>query len=145
MAGDENNAWEMETTQMSRASNVLCITGCVLLFVTALFHGTGYPGVSHTVSQSDHPAMLKAALPGMWLHFSVHLIVLIAFGLFASFSKCRSRSLLSLLTIAVAADAVLVFYFVGFFAGVALLAAASVCFAVSALLQAKPGLRDSGA
>ena len=132
---------------MTRTSKILCVVGCVLLLVTALFHGTGYAAVSNAVSESNHPAMLKAALPGMWLHFSIHLVVLVALGLFASFSAHGSRSLIALLAVAVAADAALVLYFVGFFAGVALLVAAAVCFAVSALRpwSHRPELRGNGA
>ncbi len=129
---------------MDRVSKPLCVIGCVLLLVTAVFHGTGYSAVTDAVFKSNHPAMLKAALPGMWLHFSIHLVVLSALALFASFSARGSRGLLLLISVAVATDTILVWYYVGFFAGVALLVAAAVCFALAALRPSRePGLRGN--
>jgi hypothetical protein len=132
---------------MNHASKILCIIGCILLLATAVYHGTHYSGVSAAISESNHPALLKAALPAMWLQFSIHLVVIAALGLFASFSSHGSRSLVSLLAVAVAVDAALILYFVGFFVGVALLAAAAVCFALSALRpwSNRPELRGKGA
>ncbi len=119
---------------MTRTAKILCATGCVLLLVTAVLHGAGYLGVRDAVSTSNASAFLKSALPGMWLHFSIHLAVLVAFGILALFSVHGARGLLVLLALAVAADAALVFSLAGFFVGVALLVAAALCFALAATL-----------
>ena len=131
---------------MTRVAKILCIIGCVVLLVTAVFHGTGYTAVSDAVSELSSSG-LKAALPGMWLHFSIHLATLIAFGLLALFSTHGTRSLVALIALVVAADATLVFYFIGFFAGVALLVAASLCFALAAFqpVVRRSAPRDKGA
>ena len=102
---------------------------------------TGYSEVGDAISESNASAFLKRIVPGVWLHFSIHLATLAAFGILASFSKRGARGLVTLLAIAVAADAALVFSFAGFFAGVALLAAAAFCFALAAV---QPLPRGSG-
>lgn len=122
---------------MTRAARILCVVGCILLLVTAIFHGTGYSGVSDAISASNASAFLKRAVPGLWAHFSIHLAVLAAFGVLVSFSAHGARSLVALLALAVAADAALVFSLAGFFAGVALLVAAALCFALAAV-QPRP-------
>lgn len=131
---------------MTRTAKILCAVGCVLLLVTALFHGTGYVEISDAVSESNASAFLKRAVPGVWLHFSLHLVALVAFGILALFAAHGARSLLALLALAAAADAALVFSFAGFFAGVALLVAAALCFALAAIqpLPRKPEPHDSG-
>ncbi len=120
---------------MTRAAKILCIIGCVLLFVTAIFHATGYYGVDDAIVESNAPAFLKRAVPGLWAHFSVHLAVLAAFGILAALFEHSTRSLAALLALAVAADAALVFSLAGFFAGVALLIATALCFALAAALR----------
>lgn len=123
---------------MTRAAKILCVAGCVLLLVTAMFHGSGHSGVSGAISDSNASAFLKLAVPGLWLHFSIHLAALAAFGVVASFFLAQgARSLVALLALVVAADAVLVFSMAGFFAGVALLAAAALCFALAAVISGR--------
>ncbi len=118
---------------MSRAVKILCVIGSLLLLVTAVFHATGYSEVSEAISGSDASAFLKRAVPGLWVHFSIHLIVLAAFGVVVSFSAHRARSLMALLALAVAGDAAFVFALASFFTGVALLIATALCFGVAAL------------
>ena len=131
---------------MTLAAKILCAIGCVLLLVTALFHATGYSEVRDALSESNVSTFLKGALPGVWLHFSMHLAVLVAFGIVALLSAQAVRSLLALLALAVAVDAALVFSVAGFFAGVALLGAAALCFAVAAIQShpRRPESRGSG-
>jgi len=119
---------------MTRTAKLLCAFGCMLLLATAAFHGTGYSGVRDALAQSSASAFLVGALPGVWLHFSIHLVFLVAFGVLALFLAQGARRVLGLLALAVAADAALVFSFAGFFAGVALLAGAALCFALAATL-----------
>lgn len=120
-------------TEMSRIARILCVIGSILLLVTAALHGMGYPGISDTISRSDTTAFLKHSVPGLWAHFSIHLIVLAAFGLVLAFSARRMRALIALLTLAVAVDAAWVFSLAGVFAGFTLLVAAALCFALAEL------------
>ena len=130
---------------MTRAAKVLCVVGCILLLVTAIFHGTGHSEVSDSIASSSASAFLKLAVPGLWLHFSIHLVALAAFGILASFFLAQgARALVALLALVVVADAVLVFSMAGFFAGVALLVAAALCFALAAVISKKSGLRGVG-
>ncbi len=118
---------------MSRAARILCAIGCILLVITAIFHATGYSGVSDAISESNASAFLKRAVPGLWAHFSIHLAALAAFGVLVLFSAHGARSLIALLALAVAADAALVFSLAGFFVGIVLLVAAALCFALAAV------------
>lgn len=124
---------------MTRTQKILCTSGCVLLLATAVLHGTGYPAARNAMAASNVLAFFKNALPGMWLHFSIHLVILFCFGVLALFSSHGARSILALLALAVAADAAFVFSLAGFFAGVALLVAAALCFALAAIQHATPG------
>ncbi len=124
---------------MTRTQKILCASGCILLLATALLHGTGYVVVRDAMAASSVPVFFKGVLPGMWLHFSIHLVILAFFGVLALFSSYGARSLLSLLALAVAADAAFVFSLAGFFVGVALLIAAALCFALAAVQRAAPG------
>ncbi|HXD37190.1 MAG TPA: hypothetical protein VN624_11080 [Rhodanobacter sp.] len=118
---------------MFRAARILCVIGSILLLVTAVLHGTGYYAISGAISRSSASAFLKHVVPGLWVHFSMHLVVLAAFGLVLAFSLHRTRSLVALLALAVAADAAWAFSLAGFFVGVALLIAAALCFALAAV------------
>ena len=77
----------------------------------------------------------RNTLPGLWLHFSVHLVVLFAFGILALRSAYGTRRLLGLLALVIAVDTVFVLFFAGFFSGVALLAVAAICFTLAAFLS----------
>ena len=112
---------------------IFCVGGSVLLLVTGVLHGSGYSKVSDAISKSNAVAFLKHVVPGLWVHFSIHLVVLAAFGFVLAFSIQRVRILLVLLALAAAADALWAYSLAGFFVGVALPAAAALCFALAAL------------
>ena len=118
---------------MFRVATIFCVIGSVLLLVTAVLHGSGYFQVSDAISKSNASAFLKDVVPGLWAHFSIHLVILAAFGIVLAFSRHRTRALTALLALAAAADAAWAFSLAGFFVGVALPIAAALCFAVAAL------------
>lgn len=109
------------------------VIGSILLLVTAVLHGSGYTQVSAAISKSNASAFLKHVVPGLWVHFSIHLAILATFGLVLAFSIQRLRILFALLALAAVADAAWAFLLAGFFVGVALPAAAALCFAFAAL------------
>ncbi len=117
---------------MFRITTILCVVGSILLLVTAILHGSGYFQVSDAILKSDTSPFLKNALPGLWVHFSIHLVILAVFGLVLAFSHHRIRTLLAVLALAAAADAAWAFSLAGFFVGVALPLAAALCFASAA-------------
>ncbi|MBS0381290.1 MAG: hypothetical protein JSR56_02555 [Proteobacteria bacterium] len=118
---------------MFRVPTIFCVIGSILLLVTAVLHGLGYSQVSDAISKSNVSAFLKHVVPGLWAHFVIHLVILAAFGLVLAFSIQRVRILQALLALAAAADAAWAFSLAGFFVGVALPAAAALCFAFAAL------------
>ncbi|MBN8736834.1 MAG: hypothetical protein J0H27_11265 [Xanthomonadales bacterium] len=118
---------------MFRVTAVFCVAGSALLIVTGVLHGAGYSQVSDAISRSNASAFLKHVVPGLWAHFSIHLVILAAFGLVLAFSRQRARILIALLALAAAADAAWAFSLAGFFVGVALPAVAALCFALAAL------------
>lgn len=118
---------------MFRVATILCVIGSILLLVTAVLHGAGYFQISGAISKSNATEFLKHAVPGLWVHFSIHLVILAAFGLALAFSRHRARALIILLALAATADAAWAFLLAGFFVGVALPIAAASCFAIAAL------------
>lgn len=118
---------------MFRITGIFCVAGSTLLVVTGVLHGSGYSQVRDAISKTNSPAFLKHVVPGLWAHFSIHLFILAAFGIVVAFSLQRVRILIALLALAAAADAAWAFWLAGFFVGVALPAAAALCFAFAAL------------
>lgn len=115
---------------MSRIAKILCVVGSVLLLVMAIFHGSGYSMVSDSIAESNAPAFIKHIVPALFLHTSMHLVGLAAFGFLALFNG--SRGMIALLALAVLADAALAFHLGGVLAAVLLLVA-MLCFAVAAV------------
>lgn len=120
---------------MTRTAKLLCAIACALLLVTAVFHSLDYVQVYNAVEKSITSEFFRNTLPGLWLHFSVHLVVLFAFGILALRSAYGTRRLLGLLALAITVDTVFVLFFAGFFSGVALLAVAAICFTLAAFLS----------
>jgi hypothetical protein len=118
---------------MFRVNTTVCVVGSILLLVTGVLHGAGYSQVSNAISKSNASAFLKHVVPGLWAHFSIHLVILAVFGLALAFSIQRVRILIALLALAAAADAVWAFSLAGFFVGAALPAGAALCFGFAAL------------
>lgn len=123
---------------MFRATTIFCIAGSSLLLVTGVLHGLGYSQVNDAISKSNSSGFLKPVVPGLWAHFSIHLAILAVFGLVLAFSLQRVRILIALLALAAAVDAAWAFSLAGFFVGVALPAAAALCFVFAALAPNNP-------
>lgn len=97
----------------------------------AIFHGSGYTMVRDAIAESNASSFLKQVVPALFLHASVHLAGLAAFGILALFLGHSARRLIAVLAAVVIADASLAFYLGGVFAGAALMAAA-LCFVLAA-------------
>lgn len=115
-----------------KPAKTLCIIGSVLLLVMAAFHGSGYAFVTEAILESNAEDFLKQIVPALFVHPSIHLVGLAAFGILALFLK-QANKVLILLAILVIADAALAFYLGGVLPGVMLLATAS-SFAVAGYL-----------
>ncbi len=118
---------------MTKVAKTLGVLGSLLLLATAAFHFSGYAHVGEAISQSDVSAFLKRAVPGLWLHFSIHLAFLAAAAFWGALrGGIAVRPIFIFLAVAVAVDTVVVFMLAGFFAGVGLLGAAALCLAAAA-------------
>ena len=116
-----------------KTAKILCIIGSILLLVMAVFHGSGYTFVTEGIWESNAEDFLKQIVPVLFVHVSIHLVGLAAFGILALFLKQAAGKVLPLLTVLVVADAALAFYLGAVPPGVMLLAV-SFCFAVPGYL-----------
>ncbi len=112
---------------MSKLSKGFCIAGSLLLLVMAGFHGSGYSYIDQTISASNAPGFLKQIVPALFVHPSIHLLGLTAFGVLPIFQSNGARGVLVILTILVLVDATLAFSLGGMLPG-ALLSIAAICF-----------------
>jgi len=120
------------TKSISKTSKISCLIGSTLLFIMALFHGSGFFYVSNSISKSNAEEFLKDIVPALFAHPSIHLFGLSAFGILALFLKQDLRKLTWLLAILILLDAFLAFYLGGMIPGLLLLIAA-ICFILAGL------------
>ena len=111
----------------------LIVAGGLVLFLTALLHGSGYAEISRVVEKSDMKLFLIDVFKALWLMFSIHLLVLSAIFIVASQTP-KSRRLVLLCTLIPAFDTMLLFHFVGVFIGTVALAVATLLFLVGGFL-----------
>jgi hypothetical protein len=111
----------------------LIVAGSVVLFLTALLHGSGYLQVSRVLETSDMKPFLTGGFKALWLMFSIHVLVLGAVFIAASRSP-KGRGLVLLCTLIPACDTILLFHFVGVFIGTIALAVATLLFLSGGLL-----------
>jgi hypothetical protein len=90
----------------------LIIAGSVILFVTALLHGSGYPKLGAEMASSNARPLLVSAFKALWLVFSAHLIVLSL--IFVTASRIPGGKRIVLIGLLIPAfDVVLLFHFLG--------------------------------
>ena len=111
----------------------LIAAGSTVLFLTALLHGSGYVQISSALEQSALKPFLIGGFKGLWLVFSIHLVVLSAVFIVASWTP-KGRRLVLLCTLIPALDTVVLFHFVGVFIGTIALVVATLLFLAGGLL-----------
>jgi len=111
----------------------LIVAGSLVLFLTALLHGSGYAEISRAVEKSDMKSFLIDVFKALWLMFSIHLLVLSAIFIVASQTP-KGRRLVLLCTLIPAFDTMLLFHFLGVFIGTVALAVATLLFLVGGFL-----------
>ena len=116
-----------------RIARWLIVAGSLVLFLTALLHGSGYAEISRVVEKSDMKSFLIDVFKALWLMFSIHLLVLSAIFIVASQTP-KGRRLVLICTLIPAFDTLLLFHFVGVFIGTVALAVATLLFLVGGLL-----------
>jgi len=126
--------------QRDRLPRLLALAGSLVLVTTALFHSTGYPGVTAAVERGEVTGQLAKIVGPLWLFPSYHWIFAALVGAMAArFPGTISRVLLGLTAGLLAADAIVILASVGPFLGEALLAVAALLFAAAALLRKRTG------
>jgi hypothetical protein len=111
----------------------LIVAGSVVLFLTALLHGSGYLQISRALEKSDMKPFLTGGFKALWLMFSIHVLVL-GVVLIAASRLPKGRRLVLLCTLIPAFDTILLFNFVGVFIGTIALAVATLLFLAGGLL-----------
>lgn len=98
----------------------LISAGCVILFGTAIYHQAGYATMARSIGASDAKPALIADMKGLWVTFSLHLIILSVLAFSAS--RCASaRQLILLCSLMPLLDMLLCLKFMGMFPGIILL------------------------
>lgn len=116
----------------------LIIAGSAVLFLSALFHGSGYFKLGAAIEKSGAELMLVHAFKAFWLMFSFHLIVLSAIFIAVSRTS-QAKPLVLLCTLIPASDTVLLYHFLGVFIGTIALAIATLLFLAGGLLLPRAG------
>ena len=111
----------------------LIAAGSVVLFLTALLHGSAYGQVSRVLEKSGMGPFLTGGFKALWLILSIHLVLLSAVFMVASWTP-KGRRLVLLCTLIPALDTVVLYHFVGVFIGAIALAVATLLFLVGGLL-----------
>jgi len=111
----------------------LILAGSVVLFLTALLHGSGYLQISRVLEKSAMTPFVTGGFKALWLMFSIHLLVLGAVFIAASLTR-KGKRLVLLCTLIPACDTILLFHFVGVFIGTIALAVATLLFLAGGLL-----------
>lgn len=95
-----------------KAARGLIVAGSVILFLTALLHGSGYKQLSAMIAGSNAAPLVVSAFKALWLSFSAHFIVL---GLlFVAASRIPGGKRIVLIGVLIPAfDVVLFWHFMG--------------------------------
>lgn len=112
----------------------LIVAGSVILFLTALLHGSGYWKLSAMIAGSTAAPLVVSAFRVVWLSFSAHFIVL---GLvFVAASRIPGGKRIILIGVLIPAfDVVLLAHFMGlFFVGAIAVALAGVLLLAGGLM-----------
>ncbi|NER18794.1 hypothetical protein [Spongiivirga citrea] len=117
---------------MSQLAKISNIFGGIFLIIMALFHGSGYSYISEMIHSSNTEDFLKDIVPTLFIHPSIHLLGLAAFGFLAFFLGPASKKVLVTIAILVFIDALLGFFIGGIVPGL-LLSLAAFCFLFAGL------------
>jgi hypothetical protein len=108
-----------------KAARWLILAASVILLATALFHGSGYGSVARSIEASDVRPFLISAVKGLWLMFSIHLIV-VSSALVAVSRSLQAKRFVLLCALFPIADTIILLVFAGVFAGTIMIAVAAI-------------------
>lgn len=108
-------------------TRMMLVGAAVILFVTALLHGSGFFQVGELLAETTIPEPWREGIRAVWVVYSVHLVLLAAILAYAAIRRhAIAAPLLMLCGLFPALDAVLLLLYVGGFVGNGLLALAAV-------------------
>ena len=111
--------------------------GCIILLGTSIYHAASYTSMTRAMGATDANPALIADMKGLWVVFSLHLLIL---GVLA-FSASRSvspRQLILLCSLMPLLDTLVLLKFLGIFPGIVLLATVCLSFWAGAYLLPAP-------
>jgi hypothetical protein len=120
-----------------RLGKALVRVAAVILVATSALHATGSAGVNQAISRSDLAPMLVRGFQGLWLQFSVHL-VLVALVLWLVTRGAPSRVVVLGCGLIPLADTIQVWSIAGIFPGTLMLAAAAALVLAGGALLGEP-------
>ena len=127
---------------MSRTSAVWL--GSALLAITAVFHLTGFSAIPASPPIRDASSFYEAVLRPLWIFASIHwLLIALVCVLASQLRSSATRIVLLCCGGGVLIDSAVLYWFIGSFIGVWLLAAAGVAMLVAASGNAWPKKADS--
>jgi hypothetical protein len=108
-------------------AKVLLLLASVTLITTSALHALGYAPISKMLAGSNLPGPWAGGVRGLWVEFSIHLIVIAALLVVASAQPLSGTRVVVLVCgLALAVDAVVLGVFVGLFVGTVMLGVASL-------------------
>jgi len=108
----------------NKIPKIFTIIGIVLLIVMGAFHGSGINYVNGLITESNADDLLKAIVPVLFAHPSIHLIGMAGMGVLTFFMKHEQGKVLFAIGLFILVDAALAFYLGGILPGVLLSSAA---------------------
>src|SRR5262245_3153044 len=134
---------EASVTGQGRSSRWLVASAGVVMIITAGFHALGYRPVVGQLVASSIEAPWQACIRGLWLVYSLHLVVVGCLLLVAGIRPCSvGKPVLLLVGLVPAFDTVVLFRFLGVFVGTIGLGLATVLLYVGAALWPGPVKSD---
>jgi len=125
----------------NRLARILVLLGAIVVFATAVFHGTGYRPLTDALTGTELDEFFKRGLPALWLMFSFQLVALALAGTWVALrSPPGARAVLALSAALLAIDVLLLAIYVGLFSGTLVLALGAVATLAGTILWPGGGL-----
>ena len=117
----------------------------IIMVITAGLHALGYGPLTRELSGSNLGSFWLAGVKGLWLVFSMHLVVVGALFIAAAIApKVAGRVVLSIAGLVPAGDTLMLLAFVGVFIGTIFLGVAAVLVYVGVALRSDVVVTNSG-
>ena len=117
-------------TSHSKSFKLYVVSGCVLLVVMAIFHGSGLKFVNDTLLESNAKGFIKDIFPVLFIHSSVHLFSLAIFGIATLSVNHGHKTILRIIASFIIISSLAAFYLTAIAPGILLLLSAS-CFLIA--------------